>query len=260
MPELEADDVTLHVEVDGSGDPVTVFAHGITNNCTELSAFTPLLAGTKVRFDFRGHGQSSSPPQGAYRFKDFARDVQAVADAYGATRAVGTSLGAGAICHWLLERPDRFERLVFLLPAGLDRPFRHKELYLGMADLLERVPLEEAVATMIADPARRVDYERIEWLEEFDRANLMRINPIGVPRAIRDIVDDWPVQDREMLSVIEAPTLLIAREGDVVHPMVVATELLRILPNAELMAYETSADMIADLGNILARVTAHLTG
>ena len=49
-----------------------------------------------MRFCFRGHGHSSSPQTG-YRFADFARDVRAVADAYDATMAVGTSLGAGAI-------------------------------------------------------------------------------------------------------------------------------------------------------------------
>ena len=79
-----------------TAQPVTVFAHGLTNSRNELAAFTPFVAGTKVRFDFRGHGLSSVPETG-YRFADFARDLDAVARAYGATRAVGTSLGAGAI-------------------------------------------------------------------------------------------------------------------------------------------------------------------
>ena len=61
MPEVRNDDVTLFCEVEGAGEPVTVFAHGLTNNRNELAAFTPLLPGTKVRFDFRGHGRSSSP-------------------------------------------------------------------------------------------------------------------------------------------------------------------------------------------------------
>ncbi len=74
MPEVRNGDVTLHVEVDGAGEPVTVFAHGLTNSCRELAPFTPSLAGTAVRFCFRGHGHSSAPERG-YRFEDLASDL-----------------------------------------------------------------------------------------------------------------------------------------------------------------------------------------
>ena len=94
MAEVRArDGIRLHVEVDGDGPPVTVFAHGLTNSCTELAAFTPAAPGTKVRFCFRGHGHSDVAEPGSYRFEDFAGDVDTVARAYGATQAVGTSLG-----------------------------------------------------------------------------------------------------------------------------------------------------------------------
>ena len=39
MPEVRNGDVSLHVEVDGVGEPVTVFAHGLTNSCRELAPF-----------------------------------------------------------------------------------------------------------------------------------------------------------------------------------------------------------------------------
>ncbi len=65
MSEITTDDTTLHVEIDGEGEPVTVFAHGLTNSCRELAAFTPFLAGTKFRLDFRGHGRSGIPPTGS---------------------------------------------------------------------------------------------------------------------------------------------------------------------------------------------------
>ena len=89
MPYVALDDARLHVEVDGEGEPVTVLAHGLTNTCRELARITPLVPGTKVRFCFRGHGHSTSPATG-YRYADFARDLDAVATEYGATRAVGT--------------------------------------------------------------------------------------------------------------------------------------------------------------------------
>src|SRR5947208_13106344 len=111
MPYVDVSDARLHAEVAGEGEPVTLLAHGLTNTCRELARLTPLVPGTKVRFCFRGHGHSTSPPAG-FTFADFARDVDAVASEFGATRALGTSLGAGAICRLLATRPDRFERLV----------------------------------------------------------------------------------------------------------------------------------------------------
>lgn len=53
MPQVRTDDASLFYEVDGNGEPVTVLAHGLTNNRNELAAFTPFVPGTKVRFDFR---------------------------------------------------------------------------------------------------------------------------------------------------------------------------------------------------------------
>ena len=148
MAEVFAHDGTrLHVEVDGAGDPVTVLAHGLTNSCKELSAFTPMAPGTKVRFCFRGHGHSGTPEPGHYRFADFAGDVDVVARTYGATRAVGTSLGQGAITRLLAEQPDRFERLVFILPAALDLPLAGTEIagFERTADLLETLPTDQAI-------------------------------------------------------------------------------------------------------------------
>jgi len=259
VPEVQAGDARLFVDVEGAGEPVTVFCHGLTNSRLELAPFTPLLGGTKVRFDFRGHGLSESPPAGSYRFDDFARDLRAVAEAYGATRAVGTSLGAGALCRLLLSEPDRFERIVLLLPAGIDRPFTGGR-FLEIADLLEAKPLEDAVAVLMADPERRAAYESVAWLEDFERANLLAMNPTGVPRAVRGILGDAPVPDPAALASIEVPTLVISREGDTVHPLAIGQELARLLPRADLIAYETQDALFKDLPDLIARVTAFLAG
>lgn len=155
MPEVRTDDAVLHVEVDGAGEPVTVLAHGLTNSCRELAPFTSLVAGTKVRFCLRGHGHSSVPDAG-YGFADFARDLDAVAEEYGASNAVGTSLGAGAICHLLGEDPARFERIVLLLPTALDQVVGG-DGFLRTASILESMPLDRAIDTILSDPGRQGD-------------------------------------------------------------------------------------------------------
>jgi pimeloyl-ACP methyl ester carboxylesterase len=260
MPELWTDDCTLNVVVEGSGEPVTVFAHGLTNNAEELAIFTPMLSGTKVRFDFRGHGLSESPAEGAYRFADFSRDLRAVSDAYGATRAVGTSLGAGTLLRLMVEDPDRYDRVVFVLPAGLDRPFQHRDRYLPMAEALESSPLDEAIEVILSDPERTAGYVGAPWLETYDRMNFERINAVGVARAIREVTLDWPVPDRELLRDLDTPALIVCRGGDPVHPMAVGEVMAELLPNAELIAYPDGVSMFLDIPNLVPRVAAFLAG
>ena len=260
MATVDGGEVRLHVEVDGEGEPVTVLAHGLTNSCRELAMLTGLVDGTKVRFDFRGHGHSGAPEDpGAFTFADMAGDLEAVATEYGATRAIGTSMGAGAICHVLCERPDRFERVVLLLPAGLDRPFRHPERFLRYADALETLPREEAIERVLDDPDRVATYLKTPWLREVDRTSWEDVaDPAGLGRAIRGIVRDFPVPDRELLRRVHSPVFLIAREGDVIHPADLARVLDELFPNTELVVLGDEAEMFAALPMLVQRVREFL--
>jgi 3-oxoadipate enol-lactonase len=253
MPQIVTEDATLHVEVDGDGLPVSILAHGLMNSCRELAALTPVVPGTKVRFCFRGHGHSSSPERG-YRFADFARDLSVVADAHGASIAFGTSLGAGAIGHLLTKQPDRFEKLILLLPAGLDQPFQHKQKLLHTAGLMDGKSTHEAIEAITADPVRAQGYMDYPWLRDFDRQMLQELNTMGVPRAIREVIEDWPLEDRDQMRKVTAPTLLICREGDDIHPAEVGRILAAVMPNAELMMFRDGAEMYQAIPEIVARV------
>jgi pimeloyl-ACP methyl ester carboxylesterase len=257
MPEVRNGDVTLHVEIDGSGEPTTVFAHGLTNSCRELAPFTPSLGGSAVRFCFRGHGHSSAPDRG-YRFTDLASDLDAVARAYGATNAVGTSLGAGAIMSLLEHDPGRFDRIVMLLPASLDLPFRNPERFDAIADLLESYPKDEAIARVLAMSEER--YERAPWLRELDLLLWEDMNPTGVARAIREVTRDISISDRQLLRKVDAPVLLICREGDAIHPAELGRILLDLLPNAELVTLASEEELISSIPVLIERVRAFLEG
>lgn len=259
MPELRTEDVTLHVEVDGDGEPVTVVAHGLTNNRNELAALTPFVPGTKVRFDFRGHGRSSAPETG-YRFVDFARDLDAVARAYGATRAVGTSLGAGAIATLLARDPDRFERTVWLLPAALDLPFPWVERYEALAAELEGKTPEEALEAILSRPERVAEYVRTPWKLELDRMLWEHEHPEGLARAIREVIRDRPVEDREALRRVTRPVLLVCIEGDEIHPAELGHVLHELMPASELVVYPSQEALFAALPELIERVGRFLLG
>jgi pimeloyl-ACP methyl ester carboxylesterase len=255
MPEVRNGDVTLHVEVDGAGEPVTILAHGLTNSCRELAPFTPSLTGTAVRFCFRGHGHSSAPDHG-YRFEDLASDLDAVARAYGARNAVGTSMGAGAIMSLLEHDPTRFERIVMLLPASLDLPFTNPERFDGIADLLESYPKGEAIDRILEMSRER--YEGAPWLRELDLLLWEDMNPVGVARAIREVVRDVSISDRELLRKVDAPVLLICREGDSIHPAALGRILHELFPNSELVTLGSEEELIASIPMLVERVRSFL--
>lgn len=257
---LAVDDVELHVEAEGQGDPVTVFAHGLTNSCMELAAFTPMAPGTKVRFCFRGHGHSSTPEPGAFGYADFARDLDAVASAWDATRAVGTSLGGGALARLLARDPDRFERVVFLLPSSLERPIGSNLLFERTAELLEMLPRDEAIEAILTESGRARNYEAQPGLREFDLLLWQDMNPVGVARAIREVVLDAAVPDLGVLAAVRAPALVIGREGDSIHPASVARRLAEAMPNAEAIVLDSEADLLAAIPVLVERVSLFLGG
>jgi len=252
------DGVPLHVAIDGDGAPVTVVAHGLTNSCVELAAFTPFVPGTKVRFCFRGHGHSGLAAPGRYGFADYAGDLGAVATAFGATRAVGTSLGAGAITRLLADEPGRFDRLLFLLPAALDQPMAAHPMSTRTAELLETLPKDEAIARALEESGRQAAYARAPGLREFDLLLWQDMNPRGVAAAIRGLPGQIAIEDRSLLRRVEADTLVIARAGDVLHPPWVAEALVEEMPNAELVMLASEDDLFAAIPRLVERVAAFL--
>ena len=257
MPDVRTEDAVLHVEVDGDGEPVTVLAHGLTNNCKELAAFTPFVTGTKVRFDFRGHGRSSAPAAG-YRFEDFARDLDGVAREFGATRAVGTSLGAGALANLASRRPERFEKMVWLLPAGLDEPFAFRDRYMRMAEQVDGKSPEEAFEAIVSDPERAAEYLQAPWRLELDKVMWEHRDPDGLARAIRGVTADFPVPDRKMLRTVSVPVLLVCIGGDPIHPVELGRLLAELLPNAELIEFQDQNAIFAGIPELVRLVSTFL--
>lgn len=260
MPELRTRDAVLHIEIEGSGEPTTVFAHGLTNSCMELAAFTPMAPGTKVRFCFRGHGHSSTPEAGSYRYADFSRDLDAVARETSATCAVGTSLGAGALAHLLVREPDRFERVAFVLPSALVEPIGATPLFERTAELLETLPRDDAIEAILRESGRARNYEAQPGLREFDLLLWQDLNPTGVARAIRDVVRDAAVPSLSALAAVSAPALVIGREGDSIHPAAVARGLAEVMPHAEAIVVASEDELLTAIPLLVDRVGRFLQG
>jgi len=236
MPTVTSRDGTeLFVEVLGEGEPVILLAHGLTGNRNELAIFAPFLPGTKILMDFRGHGESGRPPAGAYTFEHLAWDLEAVADAHGATVVAGGSMGAAATLRVLESKPDRFTKLIILLPARLEVGDETYVRLSRMADLLEKHGPERTAEIVLAEEEAAGAFEQFPASRDYRRAAILAMNSDGVPHAIRGVIHDQAMRDPERIRLVTAPTLIIAQEGDSFHSTDVARELEAAMRNAELV-------------------------
>jgi pimeloyl-ACP methyl ester carboxylesterase len=103
-------------------------------------------------------------------------------------------------------------------------------------------------------------YVRAPWLRELDQALWEDMNPTGVARAIREVTRDVSISDRELLRKVQAPVLLICREGDPIHPAALGRILADLLPDAELITFGSEEELIASIPALVERVGAFLEG
>ena len=122
MTFAELDNLRMHYELEGDAEsPVLVLSHALGANLSmwepqreALSAHFRLL-----RYDARGHGQSSTPP-GEYSIDDLGEDVLDLLDALKIKEAsfCGISMG-GLVGQWIgIYAPGRLHKLVLANTAA----------------------------------------------------------------------------------------------------------------------------------------------
>jgi pimeloyl-ACP methyl ester carboxylesterase len=229
----------LEVLTSGAGDPVTVFAHGLGCTIPETRPLGSGVRGTRVFFSFRGHGRSVATAAG-FGYGELAKDLRAVADSRGATRAVATSMGAAALCRALADEPARFERLVFFLPAILDQP-RHDDARHDVGALLDAVAAgdrEALTAAIRAEVPAAVGGTPTG--AAFARQRAAALLGSEVAAAYRAVPGNDPPlpPGADALRGVTAPALVLACRGDTLHPVPVAERLAALLPGASLHVYD----------------------
>lgn len=212
----------------GEGGPVTVFAHGLGGTSAETRPLAARLPGTRVLLDFRGHGDSVALP-GGWDYDLLAADLLSVADAFGATRAVGLSVGAGALLRVLWRDPARFERLAMVMPAALDRA-RDDGATLAIRRLgraIDERDVDAVTELLLAELPDDIRDRRGVRLLLTRRAAQLASRPAPRPRH-----PDRPVPDRSVLGAVTAPSLVVAQQQDPLHSVELAVHLATALPHA----------------------------
>jgi pimeloyl-ACP methyl ester carboxylesterase len=243
--------------VTGSGEPVTVFAHGFAGDIAGTRPLGSGVTGRRVFFHFRGHGRSSAPP-GPWTFGDLAGDLRTVADRAGATRALGVSMGAGALCRLIAETPDRFERVVCYLPAPLDgvRPevaVSRVERLLAAVEKGDEASIAEAIEPELPAEVRGTAAARSHVRQRVDQIVHHPLAP--------QLSTLWPepaVPDEQALAAFAGRALVLGCRGDEVHPVAWAERLAGLLPGAALHVYDDPAVIWHNRRDLRDRISSFL--
>ena len=244
--------------VTGTGDPVTVAAHGLGASIPETRPLLGGVAGRRVFSAARGHAGDVPAPFG---YADLGRDLLAVADEHGATRALGVSMGAGALLSLLAAHPARFERVVLFLPGALDRPRTDDAVrrLTALATALETG--DRAVVEQYVEDELPPDLHGLPAAASYlsSRVEFLLGSP-GIAVAVRSLPASLPVPDRTALGGVTAQVLVLGQEGDPLHPAQVARDLAAVLPNARLVVFDRPGVVFRERSRLRGLISAFLNG
>jgi pimeloyl-ACP methyl ester carboxylesterase len=249
--------VRLEQLITGVGDPVTVFAHGLGGDIAGTRPLGSAVTGRRIFFHFRGHGRSDAPV-GPWSFGDLAGDLRAVADLAGASRALGVSMGAGALARLLSETPERFERVVFYLPSPLDgtRPAAAEarvERLLAAVESGEAASIAAAVEFELPPAVRNTP---TGWSHLRQRVEQLQRD--GLAAELSTLWHEPAVADESALRAFRGRALVLGCLGDEVHPVAWAERLAGLLPGAGLHVYDRPAVLWTNRAELRERISSFL--
>jgi len=216
------------------GGPDLVFINSLG---TDLRMWDAVLARlpsswSALRMDKRGHGLSSTAPEG-YGIPELAQDVIDAMDAaqLGQVVLVGCSIGGLIAQHIALMVPDRVQALVLSSTASKLGP---AEGWLDRIDAIKgngMAPMAEGILPRWFGPDMLENPDAALW-----RTLLGRTDQEGYVATCRAIAGT-DVTDR--LPEITQPSLVIAGEHDLATPPAVVEALARALPRANFVMFPT---------------------
>lgn len=228
------DGVRIAYRVEGATEnPVLVLSNSIATDLGMWDRQVPELTEhfRVVRYDMRGHGESGVPA-GAYSIDRIGRDVLELLDSLDIERAhfLGLSLG-GFVGQWLgIHAPERIGRLILSNTASYLGPAKQWDE--AITSVLEAEDMRDTAATFLRNwfPAGMLETESA--LVEPFRTTLLATDRQGLAGSYAVVRDS---DMRRTISLITAPTLIIAGEYDPVTTASHSEAMAATIPGARLL-------------------------
>jgi pimeloyl-ACP methyl ester carboxylesterase len=254
MAVMKIRDVSLFVDVVGTGDPLVLMHGGPGLDHWSLTPFRRLAGRhTVVFYDHRCNGRSVGPPVTTMTWENLTADAEALREHLGFERwaVLGHSFGGHVALEYALRYPERVSRLVLLDTAGdarwsrqhapdvlADRGFSRGTVAVARRFYTGRIaPKDFLRSSLRLVPAYdhrfsvlRAGHDMLEggWR--------MKPRPEALIFGFGQLMRGWSVMDR--LDEIRVPTLVIAGHDDFLFPPESQALLAAGLPDARLRIIE----------------------
>ncbi len=236
----ESNGQKLYYEIHGEGEPLLLIM-GLGGDATGWMLQTPELAKyfKVIAFDNRDVGRSSEA-KGPYSIADMAEDTAGLMDALGIKQAhiLGGSMGGAIAQELVLRHPGKVRKLILACTMGQFARFRINML--GPAVFIkEHDPSNKVFLSLMLFQCMTYDF--LENAEAVDKMlGLMQNPPFPQSKEAfvrqADAITTFDVLDR--LGAVEAPTLVLVGDQDILTPPWAARKLADAIPGAKLQILE----------------------
>lgn len=191
----------MYYEIHGEGEPL-IMLHGGYMAIPTMGEIVPRLAQSRqvIAFELQGHGRTADIDR-PLSYEQMADDVTAAMRELGIEQAdiFGYSMGAGVALQMAIRNPEVVDQLVLISPA-----YSSDAYYPGFFEMIDMMTPDMFAGTPIV-----TDYEALAP------------DPAHFPVLMEKLValDSQPYDiPAEVISAIQAPTLIIAGDSDSVRP------------------------------------------
>ena len=238
---IKANGIEINYEIEGDG-PIVTLGQALGTNLSMWDEQARALKGRYrvLRFDARGHGQSSAPA-GAYTLEQMADDLKSLLDSLDVkeTHYVGISMGGMVGQTFALKYPAMARSLV-LCDTTSHYPAEAAPAWQERIRTVEAKGMEGVVEAMLerwfTTPFRK---RRPDVMDRI-RAMLRGTNPqgyIGCCHALPKI------NVTARLKELHCPALVIVGEEDPGTPVEMAREIHAALPGAQLAILRSASHL-----------------
>lgn len=249
MREIDVRGVDLDYEIAGDG-PMLVWGHGLSGSRAHDDALGLLNLGRLqrscrvLRYDARGHGTSAitGDPED-YSWASLGADQLALADRLTIDTYIagGASMGCGTALHAAVQAPERIEGLLLLTPpTGWETRQAQVAIYSQLAAGVEANGVDVFIDGILEMDPPDPFVGRSEWADSLNVQRQMSSEQLATVLRGAATAD---LPDRDAISSLSQPTLVLAWTGDPGHPATSAEQVAELLPNSELSLASTWEDL-----------------
>ena len=202
----------MYYEVHGTGQPLVLLHGAFSAIATSFGALLPGLAKSRqvIAFELQAHGRTADIER-PLSLEQMADDVAAALRQLGIERAdiFGYSMGAGVALHLVIRHPEVVRKLVLASVT-----YTLNGIHAGLLEGLGEMKPEMMVGSPWHEEYMRIAPHPEQFARLFAKKGQM-------DRGIQDV-------PAETIKAIQAPTLLIIGDSDLVRPEH-AVEMFRLL-------------------------------